>query len=89
MLAFVILAFLNIIDLVMTTWALSKGFREFNPFMIRVMNAIGVVPALILTKTIFLLGCFFLIPIYTWVIWILVVGYTALTVWNTKVLLRT
>lgn len=51
--AFPIVVLLNIFDVYSTHYLLQFGVEEANPFMLWVMNYLGVLPGMIITKGIF------------------------------------
>lgn len=53
---FAALALLQLLDVLSTVHILKRGGTELNPAMRKLMDAVGVIPALVLTKAAFLAG---------------------------------
>jgi hypothetical protein len=88
MIALIILALLNMVDIGLTVWALRNGMREVNPFMRRAMTIIGVIPALALIKGVALVICYLALPVLGPIIWLCVALYAALIAWNVRAIMR-
>ena len=84
---FIALVLLNIIDAVTTLAILHSGGREMNPYVDRIMRAIGVIPALLLTKVVPLAGlAYFISDVPVWLLGVLVVFYVGVVIHNVRVL---
>lgn len=70
-----------------TTWKiLSQGGRELNPRMAWIMNKIGVVPALAITKGLISIGFIYISWKYAVLVWLIALvginGFYCRLVWN-------
>lgn len=78
---------LQALDLWTTYKILKGGGRELNPFLNKLFSAIGVLPGLILAKSVFVLLVFIYGNTVPYVVLILIlVGYTVVVTNNFKVL---
>ena len=84
MTAFIILALLNLVDIAITDWALHNGHQEANPLVRWLMGRIGNIPAMVLAKAPLLIGCYLISPHPA--VWVAVVAYAGLMVWNLRVI---
>lgn len=81
-LSIVILTILQIADSVLTYLLLKSGGSELNPVMRWLMGGIGIVPALILVKSLMLVYL-----IWASVLWLNIAAcivYTLVVLWNFK-----
>lgn len=79
----VVIALLQAADAYLTAHILKHDGRELNPVMDWVFDRIGVVPGLIITKTLFVAGLIAIVPyapIYVYVV--IAIAYVGLVIWN-------
>ena len=77
-----LLAFLITLDGIMTYWAVARrGMKEVNPFMVKVIDKIGLVPALVLTRVPILLLIAYT-PLHLYLLIAMTVLYVGLTASN-------
>jgi hypothetical protein len=76
-----LLILLQVADAALTVKVLSKGGRELNPIMAKLMNALGVNAALVLSKTILVVIVIVVEPEF-WLLCMLNIVYLAVCVNN-------
>ena len=80
---FVVLVALNSLDIYTTIRILRQGGTELNPVVSWLMDKVGVIPALIIPKTLFLSACwFFLLDLPTMVMFGLCCFYALIVLHN-------
>ncbi|HOL44529.1 MAG TPA: DUF5658 family protein [Methanothrix sp.] len=86
---FVLVVLLQIMDVISTNRALSRGAKEANKIIACLMDKIGIIPALVLVKILFLailliaalfLEASLLIPIYT----LIIISYSLVVIHNIR-----
>jgi hypothetical protein len=75
---------LNVMDVSLTLRIIKKGGREINPILKKLMDKFGVVPALLVTKSL-LIALVLSLDVGN-LIWVLCAFYFLIVCWNVKVL---